>query len=542
MGFLDKFKKVETPKQKIIINNVYKKPSAFSGNYLSGSPGGGFSGGSKYYGGLPNYGLPHFINNRSVRINARNAFHDTPEAKGLVLRFADTVVGKGLRLECTPKAEILGITNEQAEDWARDVQARFDSWAKTKKSSRNEINNFYQNQRLYAIFQHRDNDIFTRLYYTKSRELQNPLQIQFLDPQQIKGDGYVNTWGFNFDSDGIERDSAGRAVSYSVLQKTASGSYETKKIPVKGRNSGRYMMLHGFMPEYANQGRGYSRIEHALQEFQDMTDYKISNIKKAISQSQVTMFVKPSQDNDSSNPLEDIAAFGAGSKSATVTDSNSDTIEVNTVSDLCAVDYEPIPEAAMAAPGSVGVFNLKKGEDLKPFQTQQHGESYAEFVDSYLSYVASSTGMPLEVLLMKFNQNYSASRGALILFWRVAEIWREEMAGDFLNPVFESWLSEEIAVGRISAPGFSDPVLRQAWLDCRWVGEPMPNIDPQRTAKAEQIYASMGATNLDRIAQDYNGSDGRMNRQKLKKQYSELPLAPWDHPDPAGETEEEKEE
>ena len=144
-----------------------------------------------------------------------------------------------------------------------------------------------------------------------------------------------------------------------------------------------------------------------------------------------------------------------------------------------------------------------------------------------MSYVSSSTGMPLEVLLMKFGQNYSASRGALLLFWRVVGIWRDEMASDYLNPTFESWLSEEIAAGRVSAPGFSDPVLRKAWLNCSWAGAPMPNIDPKRTADADRTYTEMGATTLDRVSRDLNGSSGKANRAKLAREFKELPRAPW---------------
>ena len=117
--------------------------------------------------------------------------------------------------------------------------------------------------------------------------------------------------------------------------------------------------------------------------------------------------------------------------------------------------------------------------------------------------------------------------GTLLLFWAVAEIHREEIASDFLNPVFQSWISEEIAAGNIEAPGFSDPSLRKAWLDCRWVGSPMPNIDPMRTAKADQMYVEMGATDLDRLAQEHNGSDGRINRAKLNRQVEELTIPPW---------------
>lgn len=42
---------------------------------------------------------------------------------------------------------------------------------------------------------------------------------------------------------------------------------------------------------------------------------------------------------------------------------------------------------------------------------------------------------------------------------------REWFANDFCKPIYEIWLSEAVALGRIQAPGFfSDPLIRAAWL------------------------------------------------------------------------------
>lgn len=523
--------------KKLNIFNRDKSPSALSGsNYYPGNFG-GLSGGAKYYGGLSNYGYSKYIANTRTRQNARSAFHDSPEAKAVVNRFADTVVDTGLKLECTPNAEILGISREEAESWARDVEARFDMWASSKESDRRGLSNFYQTQRLYQISQQRDNDQFARFYYSKDRNLSSPLQVSVIDPNQIAGDSITSTWTQSSLRDGIERNEKGEEVAYHVrFRNEKSGEIDTQRVPKKGRISKRTMMIHGFAAEYAGQKRGYSRLEHVLQEFEEITDFKLSTIKKAISQSQITMYVKPSNENPASNPLEDLASFKSG---PTVADPAEIATKQGAPVDLagCPVTYDNVPEATLQIPGEVGVFNLNKGEDLKTFPTQASSEAFNEFIEAYMSYVSASSGMPLEVLLMKFGQNYSASRGALLLFWRVVQIWRNEMTVDFLNPVFESWLSEEIAAGRIKAPGFKDPVLKKAWIQNRWVGAPMPNIDPQRTAKAEMMYLEMGATNLDRVARDFNGSDGASNRQKLARQYDELPIAKWNRKEETEENE-----
>jgi hypothetical protein len=50
----------------------------------------------------------------------------------------------------------------------------------------------------------------------------------------------------------------------------------------------------------------------------------------------------------------------------------------------------------------------------------------------------------------------------------------------------------------------------------------MPNIDPEKTAKAAKEYLSMGATTLEDTAIEYNDSDAESNRIKLKQELAEL--------------------
>ena len=502
----------------------------------------GMSGGEKYPFGLSSSGSPVILNHRLLRRNARSAYHDTPQAKALVDRWADTVADIGLMLEAAPKADLLGIEIERAEDWAKDVESRFDSFCRDKKQHRSETMTFYQSHRKYQIFQHRDNDMFTRLYYSPDRGLQNPLQFEFIDPDQIRGDATTTSYGIQGYEDGISRDSRGREKSYKiwVQKKGKPFEYEDVTIQKKGPKSGRIFMLHGFDGIYAGQGRGFSRLAFALQEFENITDFSLAQIKKAINQSNTTMYVKPSKDNPASNPYQDILRTqGAGPTASTV-------FENPTEQEIAAanpVNYCPMPEATVGVPGSTGVFNLMEGEDLKAFQNTAPSDSFHTFVDAFTGYLSAGSGMPIEVLLMKFNANYSASRASLILFWRIAQIWREEMAADYLNPVYFMWLSEEIAAGRIIAPGFSDPRMRAAWLNNRWIGSPMPNIDPMRTASADKLYAELGAHDLDRISRNLNGSDGSANRAKLARQYEELPNAPWNEKempdDPDGKKEDD---
>lgn len=493
----------------------------------SGRSWGAGGDGSKWRGGLASSGVAPTLNHSVLRANARSAFHTSLQARAVVVRHTDSVVDVGLKLNSTPDANLLGITAEQAEKWADDVDSRFDAWARNRKSTLAENQNFYQAQRLAGLSQQRDGEYFIRFKYSLSKDLLNPLQLGFIDPSQIRGHGFTTTYGVTpLLKDGIERDINGKETAYYVYVQQADFSYKAVTIPAVGSRSKRRMMVHGYQLEYAGQGRGYPPLSHALQELENITDYASSELKKAIAQSTINMWVKPSKDNVAGDPfkvIEKPAPVGP----VGISPAAQAIAEANNIDPADAVEYFPIPEATVGVPGSVGVFNLNEGEEIKPFANTAPVDGFEKFVNAVASHLSASLSIPLEVVLMKFGENYSASRAALMLFWRVANIWRDEMASDLLNPVYENWLAGEIAAGRISAPGWNDPRMREAWLKNTWIGAPMPNIDPQKTAKADQLYVEMGAQTLDRVAQNLNGSSGKSNRAKLTRELQELPPVPW---------------
>ena len=492
--------------------------------------GGAFSGGSKWTGGLANSGRGHIINHYVTRLNARAAYHDSPQARGLVDRFKDTVAGTGLRLEAVPKAGVLGLSQEEVEAWAQDIEARYDLYMRDKKQHRSEVMTGYQSQRLYQIQQHRDNDIFIRFYYSKDKSLQSPVQFEFIDPDQIRGDAFTATYGIaGKRHDGIERDDRGREVAYKIwVRDRDNNNFKDIRIPARSKKTGRIFMTHGFSQEYAGQGRGYSRLHFALQEFQNLTDFTSAQIKKAINESSLLLSVE-NKELDPSNPLEGITT-NLGSGPAAEQFGSQATQESDTLVDGSSripQCYE-LPEATLKVPGSTVIANMQRGDTLKEFGKSAPAESFDKFVDAFTGSLSSATGMPVEVLLMKFSENFSASRGALLLFWNVVLMWRDEMADDYLNILYEMWLSEEIASGRVKAPGWSDPRLRAAWKNSEWIGSPAPDIDPSKTSKARKDNIEMGITSIPREARGLNGSDSKTNVEKNRKILEDdFPTVPW---------------
>ncbi|MBG7617597.1 MAG: phage portal protein, partial [Chloroflexi bacterium] len=400
-----------------------------------------------------------------MRLNARSAYHDSMQGRAIIERFADLVPGVGLRLEATPNGTVLGIDPEAAEEWAQTTENSFDTYMGSKKFSLAEDMTGYQTQRFVTIQQQRDGEYFARLDYIKEPGL-NPLKVSFLDPSQIQGCPETDTEGYYYPDEGIKRDKMGRETAYKVLVHDPDGhNYSQKVLQRVGIKSKKLLMIHGFMKEYPGQLRGYSRIGHILQALENLTDFEVSHIKKAINESIVAMWIKPSSDKPASD-----GGITDGMASAAGTFRHADNPQTEGATAVePSVDFSELNEVN-ARPGSWFNAGLQGGEELSTLKGTTPSDNYGIFVDAFVKSLAASVSLPSEVVWMQFGQNYSASRAALVLAWQVVELWRAELAADFLNPIYEAWLDGEIAAGRITAPGWSDPILKTAWLSNNWIG------------------------------------------------------------------------
>jgi lambda family phage portal protein len=511
---------------KELVVQARKNSAAYNWTSGSGYRYGQVTHGQKSPGGLSHSGMTRIFDHAKLRRNVRDAMYDSVEGRGIATRFADTIADVGLKIKLEPNMEMLGINEDQAEEWSRVNSSRFNLWLSSKDCTVDGVNTGYQNQWLYSFCQQRDNDMFVRLHYDSDPELMSPLQMQFIDPDQVSGYGYgftsTNGVQYSRQSTGIEYDSKGREKSYTVYVSDPDKGYKAVTVPRKVGD--RLSMLHGYRPEYAGQRSGYPLYTHLLQELEDITTLKQSHLQKAINQSSFGFYTKPSDDAPASGGPSDMA----NSAAEVIEDFlGTDEIDGMTTTEQASFVANIYPEMKIRQPGSLWNTTLAAGEDMRAVDQTAPADKFAEFADNLISYMSASAGMPIEVLLMKFGENYSASRATLVLLWRIVSMWRAEMASDFLNPLFQMWLSEEIAAGRTQAPGWQDPRLRAAWCQCRWIGTPVPTIDPLKEARAAGERANMGHETLEGGALQYNGSDATMNRAKLRKEIPGLAIGTW---------------
>ena len=137
--------------------------------------------------------------------------------------------------------------------------------------------------------------------------------------------------------------------------------------------------------------------------------------------------------------------------------------------------------------------------------------------------VGAALEIPADLLLKAFNASYSASRAALLEAWKMFKMYREWFVDDFCRPLYEVWLSEAIARGRIFAPGFFlDPAIRAAWLGSEWIGPSQGQLDPVKEIQAEELACKNGFSTREQSTVRINGGSYEANVEQLADENAQL--------------------
>ena len=144
---------------------------------------------------------------------------------------------------------------------------------------------------------------------------------------------------------------------------------------------------------------------------------------------------------------------------------------------------------------------------------------FETFVKTICRLVGSALELPYDVLIKEFNSSYSASRGALLEAWEAFKMRRSWFVNDFCQPIYELFMAEAVALGRINAPGFhTDPLLREAWCGARWIGPVQGSLDPKKEAEAALMLTNRAIKTNDQVTREMSGGDWEENVDQLARE------------------------
>ena len=452
-----------------------------------------------------------------------------PIATAALKRQRTNVVGNGLRLKSTINRELLGMSPEEAEKWQKHTEAEFALWAEHKDAcDATGINDFYGMQQLAMLAWPMSGDCFCLFrWYDPSKLQPYSLRLHLIEADRVRtptADGGITmltTTGKAANGnpiyDGVEVDKNGRIVAYHIantypFQNTLEPT-KFARVEAYGKMSGLPNILHIMDSERCEQYRGVPYLAQVMEPLLQMRRYTEAEIMAAIVQSFFTAFVKTNADTTE-------MPFGEPA--------NADAHEVSRNPN----DYE-------MGPGNTVI--MEPGEDVSFGSPTHPNTGFDTFMRALCEQVGAALEMPADLLIMSFNSSYSASRAALLEAWKAFRMRREWLTKSFCRPVYETWMTEAVARGRISAPGFlTDPLIRQAYLQSEWIGPTQGQLDPTKEVAAAVTAIENGLSTREAEAIRLNGSEYAANVDKLTMENERLRKANGSNPQPAVNAPEEQ--
>lgn len=403
----------------------------------------------------------------TLRARAKDLARNVPVASAAVLTMCTNVVGTGLKCRPHLNATLLGITQEQAEEWETRARYGFELWANSKNCDAERKSTFAQLQDLALRTQLVSGDCFALTPMKPTPASPFALSIKLLEADRCQNPtGYLDTDQL---AGGVETDLHGAPVAYyftttspNSLSASTYAQLDTIRVPAFGAESGRPLVLHMFKPDRPDQRRGVTWLAPVIEPIKQQGRYQDAEIMSAVVSGMYTVFVRTpggSGEWDGNVPYDD------------------------KVEKLGVEDDKKSLELKYG-----GVVDLAEGEDVSFANPGRPNPNYDPFVNSIFREIGAALGLPYEVMLKYFSSSYTAARAAFLEGWKTFRRARLDLSSDFCQPVYETWLLEAISIGFLEAPGFFEDSLRRLlWSQALWVGDAPGQLDPLKETQAHKL-------------------------------------------------------
>lgn len=451
------------------------------------------------------------VNLNTLRNRSADLASNSPLGASAINTLRSNVIGAGLMVSPKIDYRLLGLTAEEAKDWQRNALREFNLWANSTACDLYRKNNFFDMQDIAYMSYQIDGDGWAAIKYRRPVP-DNPycLRVQLFEASRVCNPNSSGSYGSpnyydvemknnqngNRIINGIEIDKDGAVVAYWIANRVPfdltnpSAQLEWQRVEAFGELSGRPNVLQISHEERPEQYRGVPMLAPVIEVLKQVSRYTNAELTAAIVKSFYTLFFTS---NGSASELDDVLNSTYGEPEGMAPE------------DLARIEV------------GAGTLNLlPPGVDVKSMDASRSMSTFEPFTNILISQLGAAIGVPAEVLLSRFQSSYSAARGALLQAASVFKTRRRWFARDFCEPVYEAWLAEAIAIGRVSAPGYgTDPVITKAWSNADWFGPVMGMLDPEKEVRSAALRVKYGYSTGEREAAELTGSDFDSNIDQI---------------------------
>lgn len=439
-----------------------------------------------------------------LRQRSRSLYMSAPLAVSAIKTNRTNIVGEGLRLKSTIDAAFLRMTPEVAAEWQRNTEREFELWADSKFCDSTRVNNFYEIQQVACLSWLMNGDACALVEYERpTPAFPYGLRVHLIEADRVStphtSGTAVNLYATESTTgnrifNGVEVTDAGRVVAYHICSTYPNSQLRAAKkwqrVKAFGDKTGTPNVLMIFEAERAEQYRGVPYLAPVIESLKQLTRYGEAEMMAAVINGFFTVFIT------SEGNTGEMGFTGVLDDEDRVSDDD--------------LNYE-------LGPGMVNV--LKPGEKIDIADSKRPSSNFDAFTTALAKYVGAALEIPVELLIKSFNSSYSASRAALLEAWKAFRMKRKWLAADFCQPLYEIFLTEAIANGRIKAPGFFlDPAIKKAYCRAQWNGPAPGMLDPVKEATAAEKRIAIGVSTRQRESIEMTGTDFDANVAQLARE------------------------
>lgn len=433
-----------------------------------------------------------------LRQRTRDLYMGVPIANGAVKTMRTNVVGRGLHLKPAIDAEILGISPEEKLKLEKQIEREWRLWAESPDCDMTRIDNFYELQQLAFINWLVSGDCLAVLPVKPRKNQPYDLRVQLIEADRLCSPDNFDTLD-NKIVGGVEVDQSGEVVAYHIADhhplSYAYTDIKWQRVEAYGVLTGRRNVLHLMNRERIGQRRGVPFLAPVIESLKQLGRYTDAELVAAVVSGMFTVFIEKA-------------------------DASSEDAIGSMIPEEEQVDAEDETSIELA-PGAV--IDLNEGEKAHDMNPGRPNANFGGFVEAICQQIGASLEIPYELLMKRFNASYSASKGALEEAWKMFNMYRDWLATDFCQPVYEEWLTEAVAKKRIKAPGFfTDPAIKKAYCAAKWNGPARGMLDPVKEVTAAEKRVQNGFSTRSDETMQMTGSDFYSNIEQLKHEEKEL--------------------
>jgi len=426
----------------------------------------------------------------TLRNRSRDLVRNNPLAAGAIKTKVTNVVGAGFRQQSRIDRDAIGMTDDQADIWEAKAEREWKLfWESKEVDVARTLTGTAMTRMMYQ--QAKENgDVFVLLPRIKRKNLPYDLKLQIIEADRVcNKDGKSDSATL---SGGIEKDKYGAPVKYHIL-KSHPGSLSAKQEwhirPAFGSKTGLRNVIHLFQPTRPGQTRGVPDLAAVIEPLKQLGRYTEAEIMAAVISGMFTVFVE----TDTGDPTMDLSSLSDETGSTASDD-----------------DYK------LAAGAIIG---LQPGEKIHDSNPGRPNTAFDVFVQSILRQIGTALEIPFEILIKHFTASYSAARAALLEMWKYVLSERQWLSDNFLKLVYEIWMHEAVATGRLAAPGFfSDPAVRAAYLGCDFIGPSKGQLREDVEVKAAKLRVDNGFSTIQQETAELTGGDWERNHKQQAKE------------------------